>query len=307
KIIGEHGGRELSGKLKASARRILEMAELFEEEEPDIALSFSSPEMARVAFGLGIPHICVNDSPHAEAVARLTLPLSDMLLTSKFIPRTAWVKYGIRKDRIIQYRALDPWAWLKDFVPNDNVLKTLGLDASRPIITLRTEESFAAYLLGKALKESILSPTIDCLLNRARDVQVVIIPRYESQIETFKESFGGRAVVCSSVVDGPSLLSFTSIFVGAGGTMTAEAALLGVPTFSCYPSEPYFIERYLMRIGLVKRETDPQRLARKVLKTLEKIESEKIRQSMKAREIVKNFEDPAEVIAKAVNVFRQKE
>ncbi|MCS7119597.1 MAG: DUF354 domain-containing protein, partial [Candidatus Bathyarchaeota archaeon] len=98
-----------------------------------------------------------------------------------------------------------------------------------------------------------------------------------------------------------------SIFVGAGGTMTAEAALLGVPTFSCYPSEPYFIERYLMRIGLVKRETDPQRLARKVLKTLEKIESEKIRQSMKAREIVKNFEDPAEVIAKAVNVFRQKE
>ena len=114
KIIGRHGGKELAGKLKASAHRILELASYFEEVDPDVAVSFSSPEMARVSYGLGVPHICINDSPHAEAVAKLTIPLSTKLLGPKIIPKESWTRYGISEDRIKQYNALDPWAWLKD-------------------------------------------------------------------------------------------------------------------------------------------------------------------------------------------------
>ena len=79
--------------------------------------------------------------------------------------------------------------------------------------------------------------------------------------------------------------------------MTTEAALLGVPTFSCYPGEPFIILKYLMRKGLVKLERDPKSLAIKILAALEKVEYEKKRQAERAKRLVETFDDPIQVIA----------
>jgi predicted glycosyltransferase len=300
KVIGEHGGKNIADKLKASAQRILEMASYLEEAKPDVAVSFSSPEMARTAYGLGIPHICVSDSPHAEAVARLTIPLTKKLLTPKMIPKKEWVKYGITPDRIIQYNALDPWAWLKDFKPDRRIVQQLGLDTSKPILTFRTEESHAAYLLSKTREESGIVSILKQIFRKARNLQIVIVPRYDDQVNVFRKLFNNKAIVCESTVDGPSLLYYTSIFIGGGGTMTAESALLGKPTFSCYPGKPVIILKYLIRKGLVKLETDSSQLLRKIRLTLNSLDKEKIRQAEKAEKLVKGFEDPIEVILREI-------
>jgi len=102
--VGEYGGEGLERKLEASLERSLELAGLISDLQPDATVSHASPEAARVAFGLGIPHICINDSPHAEAVARLTVPLCSRLLTPKIIPKGQWTRYGIDSDSIIQPR-----------------------------------------------------------------------------------------------------------------------------------------------------------------------------------------------------------
>jgi len=296
KIIGKHGGKELASKLKASAHRILTLASYFEEVDPDIAVSFSSPEMARVSYGLGVPHICINDSPHAEAVARLTIPLSAKLLTPKIIPKRVWTKYGISPERIRQYNALDPWVWLKDFTPDERVLCELGLSRSKPILTFRPEEEFAAYLVGKTQGKTRIIPVIERVLTERDDVQIVAIPRYMEQIEVLHESFQDKIIVPHSSIDGPSLLYYTTIFIGGGGTMTTEAALLGVPTFSCYPGEPFIVLKYLIRKRLVKLESNPETLAIKILETLDNIECEKRKQAERAERLVETFEDPIEVI-----------
>ena len=300
KVVGKHGGGRLLDKLKANAERTLQLTTLIEKWKPDVAVSFSSPEAARVAFGLGIPHICINDSPHAEAVARLTIPLSEMLLTPKIIPKKAWTKFGISADKIVQYNALDAWAWLKDFKPNEKILTELGLDKARLILTFRTEETFASYLLQRAQKIPIIVSTIRELLQTSRDTQVVVLPRYEGQISALKGIFHEKVVICHTTIDAASLLSFTSVFVGAGGTMTSEAVLLGVPTFSCYPEEPYLIEQYLLSKRLAIRETDPRKLAKRILETLDNLKTERKRQFDKARRLVSAFEDPVDVIVKAV-------
>ncbi|MEM3041674.1 MAG: DUF354 domain-containing protein, partial [Nitrososphaerota archaeon] len=241
-VVGEHGGGTLINKLRASARRTLELSSLFEAILPDLSISFSSPEMARASYGLKVPHICVNDSPHAEAVARLTIPLSDKLLTPKMIPKRAWTRFGISPEQIVQYYALDPWVWLKDFKPDKRILQELGLDESKPILTFRTEESFAAYLLGKTGKEVSIIPVIRNLLGKDIDLQIVVVPRYDEHISALRQIFGDEVFICETVVDGANLLYHTSVFIGAGGTMSAEAVLLGVPTISCYPGEPTIIE-----------------------------------------------------------------
>ncbi len=300
-VVGRHGGDTLDGKLKASAERTLELASVMEGFRPDVAVSFASPETSRVAFGLGVPHVCLNDSPHAQAVARLTVPLVTLLLTPKIIPKTAWTKFGIAGDRIIRYNALDVWAWLKDFKPDKRILKQLGLDKSRPIIVFRTEESFASYLLGKSLRTPVLLPFIESLLRKRKvDFQAVVIPRYEAQIAFLKQRLGDQVKVCESPIDASSLLSYASVFVGAGGTMTSEAALLGVPTFSCYPDKPFLIEMYLIKKGLISRKSNLKELETKVLQTLTNIELAKKMQSARAEALTSTFEDPIDVIFEAI-------
>ena len=303
RVIGEHGGKELSSKLKASAQRTLELASVFEEVKPDVAVSFSSPEMARVSYGLKVSHVCVNDSPHAEAVARLTIPLVQKLLTPKIIPKRHWTRFGIAPQRIVQYNALDPWVWLRDLKPDRRVLQELGLDESKPILTLRTEESFAAYLLGRARKETFTIPLIKEILEEKKNLQIVAVPRYKEQVEALKDAFKDGIVICESIVDGSSLLYYTSVFVGGGGTMNTEAALLGVPTFTCYPDEPHLVEKYLITKKLVIRELDPEELAERILATFSNLDEEKKKQSARVQRLVRTFEDPIEVISKEVEIL----
>jgi predicted glycosyltransferase len=112
-FVGSHGGADRYNKLLESARRTYELAEVVKQFGPDVAVTFSSPEGSRVAFGLGIRHIGFNDSPHAEAVAKLTIPLTSKLYCPWVIPHSAWSGYGIARKNIVHYRALDPAAWLK--------------------------------------------------------------------------------------------------------------------------------------------------------------------------------------------------
>jgi predicted glycosyltransferase len=299
-VIGEHGGKALGDKLVASVRRIRDLVPVFIEMEPDAAVSFSSPELARVSFGLGVPHISVNDSPHAVAVAKLSLPLSQKLLTPRMIPKSAWMGYGIPEERIVQYNALDPWVWLKDFKPDASVLDELGLSQDAPIVTVRAPEMQAAYLLDNSTRFSSIVEFVKNLKRLRDELQIVVVPRYREQIETLLGSAEGGIKVCEEVVDGPSLTYYSDVFIGAGGTMSAEAALLGIPTYSSYPGEAYLIERYLVEKGLLIRETDYGRITGGVLKILEDTAEARRTQSSKAQELVSGFEDPVDVIVREI-------
>lgn len=297
--VGEHGGGNLRDKLLASTDRIQRLVGVFDDFSPDVAVSFSSPEMARSSYGLGIPHVCVNDSPHSVAVANLTIPLSKRLLTPDMIPKREWTKFRITEENIVQYHALDPWAWLRDFEPDRGVLDELGLDETAPIVTFRVPEVFASYLLGNSGAQMALREFITRFLKVRGDAQVVVVPRYREQVQELKAVFGDRIVLCESVIDGASLLAFSDVFVGMGGTMSAEAALLGTPTISSYPGE-YLIEDYLIGEGLITKEMDPERLLKEIMEILAAVEKRKRLAKDRARALVSGFEDPIEVISSEV-------
>jgi hypothetical protein len=70
--------------------------------------------------------------------------------------------------------------------------------------------------------------------------------------------------------------------------MTAESALMGIPTIS-YDAVPNYIEQYLVRNGLVKREKDPQKI---VFLVKEILKSDNKKSINKARKILNSMEDP---------------
>ena len=64
--------------------------------------------------------------------------------------------------------------------------------------------------------------------------------RYMSQARHLEQTFGKKIRVLNKVIDSKILLKNTDVFVGSGGTMTAESALLGTPTIS-YDAVPNII------------------------------------------------------------------
>ena len=301
-VVGTHGGGTAFGKLIASAERITKLANLIQKWKPNVAVSFSSVEASRVAFGLGIPQVAANDSPHSWMVARLTIPLTSFLCCPWIIGRSIWEEFGGPMRKVILYRALDPAAWLKRHHPNDRVLRQLGLKKDRPIVVFRTEEAFASYLMGKASdKEPVVGPIIDELLRRGVECQVVVSTRYGMQAPVIRKRFGERVTVVDRIVDATSLLSYSSAFVGSGGTMTVEAALLGIPSISCFPGpKPLYIQ-YLERLGIVKTIRSPREITsniQRILNEPEAFESQK----KKGKQLLAKMEDPVAKILSTVEL-----
>jgi len=299
-VVGEHGGGTPFGKLLASGSRVVRLAELVGKWHPDVGVSFSSPEAARVAFGLGVPHVSANDSPHSWRVARLSIPLSRYVCSPWIIPKKVWFSFGAWRDGVFQYKALDAAAWLKRQKPDPRILRNLGLDNDRPIIVLRTEESYATYLEGKASdRRPVIGPVIDRILRLKLDVQMVVSTRYGEQAPTLRRKFGDKVQVLDKIVDTTSLLSYSAMFIGSGGTMTVEAALLGKPAVSCFPGMRTLYMKYLEKKHLMKTIHSPNKIARVVSDTLSSPD-ETVEEGERGRRLLEWMEDPINVVARAV-------
>jgi len=298
--FGRHGGAYLKDKLLESSKRVTALAEFVGDYSPDVAISFSSPEAARVAFGLGIPHYCVSDSPHAEAVCRLTIPLSEKLFTPWVIPSYAWNRYGIRPRDVVRYRALDPIVWISS-KNNPKALDELNLDLTKPVVVIRTSEEFAAYLSDRSAAR--VSTTMDIVANildlSNGEMQLVVLPRYDEQGEKFRKRFGTRIIVPQHVIDGVSLLRASSVFIGGGGTMSAEAALLGVPVISYYPGDQTFVEKFLVKYGLIERILDPGRIAHRTI-GISKSREFRDYYRKKSSKLVQTMDDPIRIMLQRI-------
>jgi predicted glycosyltransferase len=72
------------------------------------------------------------------------------------------------------------------------------------------------------------------LARQHADGDVVVVCRSEDQVGEFSSGVRSNVFVPATPVDGVGLSRTTDIFVGMGGTMTIESALLGLRTVSAY-------------------------------------------------------------------------
>jgi hypothetical protein len=264
--VGEHGGKSLSGKLKAGAKRTQQLIDVVEKFRPDLLVSLCSPESSRVAFGFGIKHLGFCDAPHAEAQCRLCLPLMSKVMCPSIIPTKAYTRYGIGLRDLIRYKALDPAMWLLDDKESMyHTHKDLGLDPAKRTITFRLAESAASYL--SLTDQSISIRMLGALKSLAEDYNIVVLSRYLDQIVSVKKAFDQKFIVLEKVVDGKSLLMLTDVFIGSGGTMNWEGALMGIPGISYTPMK-YHINEYLIKKGMIARCNDHNVLLKLVRRML---------------------------------------
>ena len=300
-IIGKYGGVKKHDKLDASLSRSKLLVRKISKFLPDITLSSCSPEAARVSYGLGIPHICFSDSPHATAVMKLSLPYANKLLIPWIIPKSDFENMGIEPKNIIQYKTIDAAQ-----ITKRKVFLSCGTDINSrewKTILIRTPEDEAAY----SSKQSDIVGIIKKIKKDFLGCHITVLTRYEKQAELLKKKFSKSAQnkfqIVSKVVDGKKLLLDSDVFVGSGGTMTAESALLGVPTIS-YNAIPNRIEDYLVSKKIVTRCMTPNKVAERITHVFQLTSYrgggyERTRR-LRIKKFVNSLEDPYPILLKTI-------
>lgn len=258
--VGKHGVT-LEEKLKESANRVVELADLISGEKFDVALSKHSIELPRVAFGLGIPSLFVLDNEHAVAANKLTLPLCNRIITPNIIDMWKLMQYGADPNKILSYNGTSELMHFNNFECNENIFDDLGLDLPlQKTILMRPEPSLASYL-NTDCNKSVLSPVVDVLKEYAN---ILILPRFKEQAQIFEGI--KNVTILKPPVDTSSIIKKVDLVIGAGGTMNREAAILQTPVISCYPGTTLSVDQFYVNQGLMYRNTDLDDIIDKALK-----------------------------------------
>ena len=271
-VIGKYNPSSLLGRLQESANRIIQLSKLFEDRSPDVAISHQSVELCRVAFGLGVTVITSADTPHAEAVNRLTIPLSNVVLISEAIPKNLYTKYGAR--RIIQFKGVDEVAWTKK--PEVST----SISFQRPLIVVRQSEMRAAYGLGKQ------DFTVEAAHKLSVLGTVVFLPRYSRP--KYK-----NVIALDRFVDSVSLAKQADLVVSVGGTISREAALQGTPSIVISQFGKIHVNDYLSKKGFPLFTITPSLLTKFAKRLLGK--------KFNVKSKLKELEDPVDVIERILS------
>ncbi|RLG44452.1 MAG: hypothetical protein DRN92_07975 [Thermoproteota archaeon] len=290
RVVGSHG-ISLVEKLSKHLERVSLLAKMVVEFSPNVASSKASPELARVAFGLGIPSVNLNDNDLSFHVSKLIFPLSQTVIVPEVFPEEVLVTTGAL-DRVRRFKGVTEVAHVLDFleVPHKAEIEKF----KEQYIVARPAPVGASYLYNKASSFSFEKALL-ILSKRIPNLKIYLFPRGR-ELLLLSEELGDRIVLVKDPRDSLALMSGAIAFIGASGTMTREAALLGVPSISMFPSdkEPC-VTQLLIDEGLIVKLKDPEEVVNLVLQYM-KDESTREDLKRKARAFLASCEDPAEVL-----------
>ncbi len=249
-IVVGHYGETLRDKVKSYAQRIIELLDVLPEF--DIAIGFPSPEMHRVAFGLGKPIITLTDTAHAAHVNRLCLPLSSRVIVPEAIPDSELEKYlpQCELSKVRKFAGVFEIMWVKRCRPDPSVPRRFSLRINEYVVYRPEEEKASYYKYGSRpeLQIKILRTILD------HNLQVVFLPRYDYQERLVRESLANEVesgliiIPKETPLDLIHLEAFARLVITGGSTMALETCLMGVPAL-CYFPDKFYIDEYLQRLG----------------------------------------------------------
>ncbi len=282
--VGRHAGKDTKKKLIESLKRQVELAGIISKMDVNAAVSKQSVEMPRVAFGLKIPSVQMIDNEFAQEQNRLCVPLCSRIVVPEALDKSLLIKQGADRERIKTFDGIFELVNTRGFRPAKKVDVNLPGEPGKPgksgdYVLVRPEPGFASYFKGSSNTREIIDE-----LKKSHDV--FVIPRGH---ETYK---GAKPLKNE---DSLSLIYHAKAFVGGGGTMNRESALLGTPTISFYPQDLLGVDRMLIKKGLMHHTTDPKTVAG-LIAELSKHDLRK-----RADSIKRKMDDPLEILKKEVN------
>ncbi|MHA1211307.1 MAG: DUF354 domain-containing protein [Candidatus Heimdallarchaeota archaeon] len=296
--FGSYGGKSLEGKLLHSVKRVVQLAEHIIEldSRPVATISLSSPDASRVAFGLGIPLILMNDTAHSKPVAKLTFSLANYLLIPSSINPNDFIELGANPKIIHTYNGVDEVEYLSD--ENFDYIQQKRAQESERYLVFRPEESYAAYMKDSDKKPylAILEEAVD-----SYDGSIIVFPRYAKQKEIIQEKFDNKVIIPEKGMYIYDLLAKADAVITGGGTMAREAALVGIPSVTYFwrHLEP---QKYLEGFGFPSHSIQTLDDTKKLVKKICKKPSDYQKDTSK---LITKLQKPSDVLIKLMKKDKQ--
>jgi predicted glycosyltransferase len=248
-IVGKHYGKNIVKKTFGFPLRILQLYCFLKNRRIDRAISHSSYYSPFVAKMMGISCIYINDNEHA-AGNRISFKFADYIMIPEFLDIDKIRRQGARDDKIIKYPGLKEGVYLWNYsIKPTNGHKSKSID-ERKNIFIRPEPSTAQYYKGR---QNFID---DLLLKLKENFRIIILPRNEVQEAHYRqEKFAGIKIPDKSM-NLTDVLENCNLFIGAGGTMTREAAVYGIPTISVYQDSLLDVDKFLIENGNMIHKKD---------------------------------------------------
>jgi uncharacterized protein len=257
-VIGGETPAGLMPKAASLVRRVVDLRSWAREHRPSVALSHNSYAQIVAARSLGMRVVTAMDYEHQPS-NHLAFRLANRILLPQALPLSAVARQGGSPRKVRFYPGLKEEIALRDFRPDGAVLAELGIDDSpgAAIVVTRPPPARAVYHRhGNDLYAESLQ-----VLGRQPHVRVVVLPRHDDQRRELAGLGLPNMTIPEHAVDARSLMYRADLVIGAGGTMTREAAILGAPTLTAFAGEPPAVDLWLERRGALRRLTSPSDVA----------------------------------------------
>jgi len=261
--IGEHYGKNFLKKVFGYPIRVNQLRKFLKKKKVDLAISQSSFHSPVVAKLLGIPSIYTNDNEHAMGNKPAFICASKILIPENLAVEKI-AKTGVSAGKVIQYPGVKEGIYL--WSKGEEIQAKRKLNTSGEIkIYIRPEPQTAQYYKGK---ENFLDDTILALQDKYK---IIVLPRDANQSAHYKQEKFSKTDVPDKPLGFDAIAADCTIFVGAGGSMTREMAILGIPTISVYQDDLLDVDSFLLSKGLMLHE--PNITPEKVVSYIESLKN----------------------------------
>jgi uncharacterized protein len=249
-VIGGPSAPGRTAKARSIVNRIRRLADWGRAERPDVALSHNSYAQIVAARRLGVHTVTAMDYEHQPA-NHLAFRLAHTVLLPAALADAGVRRQGATGAKLRLYPGLKEEIYLGDFQPDREILASLGIERGPEtvVVVARTPPSGALYhrsdnpLFVEALRAVSNVPHARC----------VVLARRAEQREALAALSLPNVVAPERAIDARSLMHASDLILGAGGTMTREGALMGVPTVSIFAGRTPAVDRWLEERGALRR------------------------------------------------------
>jgi predicted glycosyltransferase len=177
---------------------------------------------------------------------------------------------GIDLNKVEFYPGFKENLYLNNIQPDPQIAEELNLKENKTKVLLRPPATTAHYHNPEA--DEILDALLKLLLVNPK-VQLVWIPRTSDQNELVKGDHKAQVIIPTRVYPGPQLILAMDMVIGGGGTMTREAAIMGVPSISFFRGRRGAVDDKLEALKRLKLIENPDGVSGI---SIEKIESNQV-------------------------------
>jgi len=253
--IGAHADGGTLAKGAAVIRRSGALARWARPRGFDLALAHGSVDLAVVAAGLRVPSVQMQDYEFAGLQRQVSWRAARRVIVPDAIPVERMRRAGAAERKLFRYPGLKEDYYLADFAPDPAVLDSLGIDRGRVLVTVRPPPETSAYHAENPLYAGVIDR-----LAEAPDVVSVIVARTEAQARAARDRGNPSLIVPDQEIDAQSLIAFSDLVVGAGGTMNREAVALGTPVYTIFTGRMGAVDERLLAEGRLRPLSRPEDL-----------------------------------------------